>query len=121
MARLAAYDWPGNIRELQNVIERAVVLAPGSVLELDGELRPAAAPQAREPRVAPAPLAELGGGLAEALEEVERAQIAAALRRSGGVIEGPRGAAGLLRIHPNTLRSRIEKLGIRRGSPPSTV
>ena len=59
-------------------------------------------------------LPSAGAGLAETLEEVERAQIAAALQRSGGVIEGPRGAAGLLRMHPNTLRSRMEKLGIRR-------
>jgi formate hydrogenlyase transcriptional activator len=108
--RLVAYDWPGNVRELENVIERAVVLTPGTVLELDGDLlRPA--PPATAAHPAPA---EPGAGLAETLEEVERAQIAAALRRSGGVIEGPRGAAGLLRMHPNTLRSRMEKLGIRR-------
>jgi transcriptional regulator with GAF, ATPase, and Fis domain len=48
------------------------------------------------------------------LEDIERAQIRAALQRSGGVIEGPRGAAGQLKIHPNTLRSRMEKLGIPR-------
>jgi formate hydrogenlyase transcriptional activator len=108
--RLVAYDWPGNVRELENVIERAVVLTPGTVLELDGDLlRPA--PPATAAHPAPA---EPGAGLAETLEEVERAQIVAALRRSGGVIEGPRGAAGLLRMHPNTLRSRMEKLGIRR-------
>jgi formate hydrogenlyase transcriptional activator len=109
--RLVAYDWPGNVRELQNVIERAVVLTPGTVLELDGDLLGTAAPAAP---VRPSPV-EPGPGLAETLEEVERAQIAAALQRSGGVIEGPRGAAGLLRMHPNTLRSRMEKLGIRRG------
>jgi formate hydrogenlyase transcriptional activator len=113
MARLVAYDWPGNIRELQNVIERAVVLAPGPVLELEDEvLRPSSAHERLAPVAASGP--RLEGGLAETLEEVERAQITAALHRSGGVIEGPRGAAGLLRMHPNTLRSRMEKLGIRR-------
>jgi formate hydrogenlyase transcriptional activator len=115
MARLAAYDWPGNIRELQNVIERAVILTPGPVLELDDDvLRPA--PVGSE-RATPATVptgARSDIGLAEALEEIERTQIAAALQRSGGVIEGPRGAAGVLKMHPNTLRSRMEKLGIRR-------
>jgi formate hydrogenlyase transcriptional activator len=110
MDRLVAYDWPGNVRELQNVIERAVVLTPGPVLELDGDLLHPAPAASRTPAGVPAP----GVGLAETLEAVERAQITAALQRSGGVIEGPRGAAGLLRLHPNTLRSRMEKLGIRR-------
>ena len=110
MDRLIAYDWPGNVRELQNVIERAVVLTPGAVLEIDGDLLRPAPPASGVPAAAPAP----GAGLAERLEQVERAEITAALQRSGGVIEGPRGAAGLLRLHPNTLRSRMERLGIRR-------
>ncbi len=116
MARLVAYDWPGNIRELQNVIERAVVLAPGPVLELDDEVvRPTVSVRTGPPAATGAS-ARLDTGLAETLEEIERSQITAALQRSGGVIEGPRGAAGLLRMHPNTLRSRMEKLGIRRSS-----
>ena len=112
MDRLVAYGWPGNVRELQNVVERAVVLAAGSVLELDDDLLPQP-PADVAPDPAPAEAAG-GGGLAEMLEEVERAQIAAALGKSGGVIEGARGAAGLLKMHPNTLRSRMDKLGIRR-------
>jgi formate hydrogenlyase transcriptional activator len=118
MERLMAYGWPGNIRELQNVIERAVILAPGGVLELDDDVFRAApvgvdAATARD--VAPAPARRApDAGLAETLEEVERAQITAALPRSGGVVEGPRGAAGVLGMHPNTLRSRMDKLGIRR-------
>ena len=116
MARLVAYDWPGNIRELQNVIERAVVLASGAVLELDDDLlRPRLTIRGAPPVVAAAPVHPPPDvGLAETLEEIERAQIVAALQRSGGVVEGPRGAAGLLKMHPNTLRSRMEKLGIRR-------
>jgi formate hydrogenlyase transcriptional activator len=115
MTRLVGYDWPGNIRELQNVIERAVVLTPGPVLELDDDvLRPPAAARPTAPPSAVPGAVRPDAGLAETLEDIERAQIAAALKRSGGVIEGPRGAAGLLKMHPNTLRSRMEKLGIRR-------
>jgi len=114
MSRLEAYDWPGNVRELQNVIERAVELTSGTALELDDDLlRPArqrGAPAPAERPPAPGP----DRGLAEVLEEVERTQIAGALQRTGGVVEGPRGAAGLLKMHPNTLRSRMDKLGITR-------
>jgi formate hydrogenlyase transcriptional activator len=122
MSRLVAYDWPGNIRELQNVIERAVVLAPGAALELgDDLLRPTPTIPGAPPAAAAAPVdPRPDAGLAETLEEIERAQIVAALQRSGGIVEGPRGAASLLKMHPNTLRSRMEKLGIRRsGHEPS--
>jgi formate hydrogenlyase transcriptional activator len=112
MRSLTSYAWPGNVRELQNVIERAVVLAQGPLLEIDGIPLPAGSPSAPRPE---APPAEPGGeGLAEILERVERAHLLAALERTRGVVEGPRGAATLLKMHPNTLRSRLEKLGIRR-------
>ncbi len=115
--RLIAYPWPGNVRELQNVIERAVVLAQGPVLELDQDLRPVSpgggravgAPAAVPPVTVPGP-----EGLTGTLEEAERGYILSALAQSGGVIEGPRGAAAILKIHPNTLRSRMEKFGIKR-------
>jgi formate hydrogenlyase transcriptional activator len=115
MDRLVAYDWPGNVRELQNVVERAVVLARGPVLEIDAALLPCAGSE-RTDATEPAPEAP-PAGLGAALAAVERTQIIRALDRTGGVIEGPSGAAALLRIHPNTLRSRIEKLGIRRSRP----
>lgn len=115
MDRLVAYDWPGNVRELQNVVERAVVLARGPVLEIDAALLPRAGGE-RTDATEPAPEAP-SAGLSAALAAVERTQIIRALDRTGGVIEGPSGAAALLRIHPNTLRSRIEKLGIRRSRP----
>jgi len=114
MRRLMHYGWPGNVRELQNVIERAVVLAAGPVLDVDPELtasRPASPAPVAAPAVAPVEDVE---GLPAMLEAVERTRITAALEQSGGVIDGARGAARRLKMHPNTLRSRIEKLGIKR-------
>jgi transcriptional regulator with GAF, ATPase, and Fis domain len=122
MDRLVAYAWPGNVRELQNLVERAVILACGPVLTLDREvlLRPAAPPPIEtspietlavdtEPTAgSPVP------GLDTLLEDVERRHIMAALERAGWVIDGPHGAARTLAIHPNTLRSRMRKLRIRR-------
>jgi formate hydrogenlyase transcriptional activator len=127
MARLVGYAWPGNIRELQNVIERAVVLCEGPVLELDRDLLPAP-PRPRSVEDAdgtvraglpgtegPDPAATTAASF-PTLEEMERSHILTALRQTGGVIEGPKGAARILSLHPNTLRSRMEKLGIRRSS-----
>ncbi len=131
MDRLVSYPWPGNVRELQNVIERAVVLSQGSVLELDRDLLVTAAsgaspgttedpaslawPTVRGREHGRRPGISTGPGL-PTLEEVERSHILAALKQSGGVIEGPKGAARLLDLHPNTLRSRMQKLGIKRQS-----
>jgi formate hydrogenlyase transcriptional activator len=121
LERLVAYPWPGNIRELGNVIERAVVLARGPLLELDDDLVPSIASSSPAPPPAvsvPPPSGDAAdGGLDSVLEDVERRQILGALERAGGVIEGPRGAATLLRVHPNTLRSRMERLGLRRPRP----
>lgn len=117
---LMNYPWPGNIRELQNVVERAVILSPGPALLLDHELvsGPASGgegkklePRAQEPLPAPAEPSPL-----PTMQEVERSHILAALQQAGGVIEGPKGAARILNLHPNTLRHRLEKLGIKR--PP---
>src|SRR5262245_9171006 len=112
--RLVRYPWPGNIRELQNVIERAVVLCQGAVLDLDEGLLPAAGSTAT---TATKPPDEAGrpepSGLGT-LEDVERAHILATLEKTGWLIEGAKGAAKILAIHPNTLRSRMEKLAIKR-------
>ena len=110
MDRLMAYPWPGNVRELENVVERALVLSRGGVLDIGADQLPTV-PGASLPHASPssAPAASSG-----TLEEVERSHIVATLVRTGWVVEGPRGAAVLLNMHPNTLRSRIKKLGIQR-------
>jgi len=103
---LVGYDWPGNIRELQNVIERSVILSPGEVFAVDElwlltESRPAAAatvvpaptPEGREPRS-------------------EREMIEVALAESRGRVSGPSGAAAKLGIPPSTLDHRIKALNI---------
>jgi PAS domain S-box-containing protein len=102
---LAAYHWPGNIRELENVVERAVILSDGPELEIDPEVLPVAAVSFEE--AAP----DAGG---KSLVSVERGHILAVLAQVGWVIEGPTGAAKVLGLHPNTLRSRMKKLGITR-------
>jgi predicted ATPase/transcriptional regulator with GAF, ATPase, and Fis domain len=114
---LVNYPWPGNVRELQNVIERAVVLSPGPVLKLDRDLLPPATPAVS----AEATTREPGESLTPPLTlvEIERRHILAVLKQTGGVIEGSRGAARILNLHPNTLRSRMKKLGVSRTVAPS--
>jgi formate hydrogenlyase transcriptional activator len=114
MERLVAYDWPGNVRELENLMERAVVLASGPVIELGPELVPTDAPARDGVVAAVAPPVHRGGG---SLDSVQRRHIEAVLERTGWVIEGERGAARELGLHPNTLRSRLKKLGLRRPGP----
>jgi formate hydrogenlyase transcriptional activator len=124
MRQLMSYPWPGNIRELQNVIERAVILCPGKSLVLAEELRapatvPAADPDKENSAAAtvsvsqplPAENVEPGNG---SLEEVERRHIEAVLKQANWMIEGERGAAQILNLNPSTLRSRMQKLGIKR-------
>jgi formate hydrogenlyase transcriptional activator len=119
LERLSAYAWPGNVRELQNVVERAVILSRGSVLELEPDLIPGLTP-AEPPRSAErvSETAQPAGVASHApsstLEEVERAHIIAVLNQAGGVVEGQRGAAKILGMHPNTLRHRMRKLGLKR-------
>jgi formate hydrogenlyase transcriptional activator len=105
MQQLQRYPWPGNIRELQNVLERACVVAAGPIVSLGETLRASSATIPVEPGAdAPTPLLPL--------EESERAHIRRALAATGGRIHGADGAAELLGINPSTLRSRMQKLGI---------
>jgi DNA-binding NtrC family response regulator len=116
MRRLAEYPWPGNIRELENVIERAVILSAGPELNAMPDLPAAARAAIVADRSPPGPGAGNGGA---PLEEVERCHIVAVLKQSGWRIEGATGAARLLNVNPSTLRSRMKKLGIQR-SPEET-
>src|SRR5262249_51205336 len=113
MQRLVQYSWPGNVRELQNIIERAVVLTRGPVLELDANVLPPAAGASIVEHQAP----EAAASRPSTLEEVEGGHIVATLKQTGWVVDAPRGAAHILGLHPNTLRSRMEKLGIKRPRP----
>jgi formate hydrogenlyase transcriptional activator len=111
MKRLRAYAWPGNVRELQNVIERAIVLAQGGALSIGPELT-SAIPAATAPSPAAPATAEVPTG--GSLVDVERRHIEAVLIDRNWMIEGERGAAKVLNLHPNTLRGRMRKLGIKR-------
>ena len=104
--RARAYDWPGNIRELENLVERAIIMSNGGVLDAV-ELFSPASPSEKAPSVA--------AGDAT-LEEMERAHIRRVLERTRWVIEGERGAARILGLNPSTLRGRLRKLGIRKTS-----
>jgi transcriptional regulator with GAF, ATPase, and Fis domain len=122
MQRLQEYPWPGNIRELENVLERAVILTTGPTLDIAPDLipTPAAAPAAGPPdpeedRVI-AVARQTSGRPQPTLEAVERDYILAVLRQTNWVITGPRGAATALGLNPSTLRNRIKKLGITRSS-----
>jgi formate hydrogenlyase transcriptional activator len=118
MENLVNYPWPGNIRELQNVIERAVVLSAEPTLRLDRDLMPVPAyTKGMEAQDTDAPerrQADLESReLLLTLDEVDRNHILAALQHTGGVVDGPKGAAKILKLHPNTLRHRMNKLGIK--------
>ncbi len=108
---LAARDWPGNIRELESFVQRALIVGDGPVLDL-GEI-PTTSPD--QPEQAPA-----GQGW-QRLEDVERAHVLRVLEETGWAVEGEQGAARRLDLAPSTLRSRMKKLGIRRKSHQSAA
>jgi len=103
MAALCRGSWPGNIRELEHVIERAVILSQGPDLRVDlHDVEP-------QPRKAPA-----RSGTGTTLKEINRTTILEALRAANGVVAGPDGAAARLGMKRTTLHSMMRKLGIRR-------
>jgi formate hydrogenlyase transcriptional activator len=117
MTTLVKYPWPGNIRELQNVIERAVILTKGSILNIPSDdlrvssanslaLGAAAVNQSASPK-------EGARNMRAVLDDSERQQIVAALEQTNWTVAGPNGAAARLGIKRSTLQSRMQKLGIR--------
>jgi len=102
MAELCRYSWPGNIRELQNLIERSVIMTPGDVLQIQlNDL------QQSNP---------ISSTMAGTLEDVERQRILEALREAGAVIGGRHGAAVRLGLKRTTLLSKMQRLGIARNT-----
>lgn len=111
---LQGYDWPGNIRQLQNTVERAAILTPAGPLRFDlpgeGTNAPVVAPSSAEEEV-----------LTDAeMKRRERENIIAALRLAGGKVSGPGGAAEILGLNPGTLASRITAMRIEKPRPTST-
>jgi formate hydrogenlyase transcriptional activator len=114
MDALSRYHWPGNIRELQNVIERAVIISTGPALKIDvSDLKFS---KADPPTEKPATAKSANGALHNVLEETERQQILKALKECKWVVAGPNGAAAHLSMKRSTLQLRMQKLGIARGS-----
>src|SRR5262249_4029068 len=101
MGRLMRYDWPGNVRELVSVIERAAILTRGPVVHVEDSL---------DLRLR----AGADGPVLGTLEDLERAHIIRVLEETNWMIDGTRGAALILGRHPNTLRTRMQKMVIRR-------
>ncbi len=103
MDALMAYDWPGNIRELENIIERAMILSDGNTLE-HGDWIPAEK------------VVSNGNGSVSKtkLEDVERDHIIEVLKKTGWKVSGEKGAAKILGLNPTTLEARMKKMGIKR-------
>ncbi|WP_197486043.1 sigma 54-interacting transcriptional regulator, partial [Oleiphilus sp. HI0061] len=100
LQQLCDYDWPGNIRELQNVIERAAIVCTPPILDV------APIPSAPKKR------RNSHAAVLVTLKEAEANHIKEALRQTGGMIAGKQGAAELLDLPPSTLRSKMKKLGV---------
>jgi transcriptional regulator with GAF, ATPase, and Fis domain len=111
MATLSNYSWPGNVRELRNVIERATIITRGPKFMLADRLEDST-PESEYHEIDTGEL--LGDGDSDTLAQSEYNLILRTLKKVHWRIEGPSGAAELLRVHPSTLRSRMKKLGITR-------
>jgi len=99
MHEMLAYDWPGNVRELENFLARAIVLCHEEILDM---------------RISVAEAGPVPAVDSQSLESIERRHIESVLASTGWVLEGPKGAAAILRVNPSTLRSRMRRMGIRR-------
>ena len=107
MEQLVDYDWPGNIRELQNVLERALILCKGAPLTFPNLMPPK---KSEGLNIDDSTFFEKGHFLS--MEEMMTKHIYQSLKLSQGQIGGPGGAAELLKMHPSTLRARMKKLNI---------
>lgn len=101
--RLTGYDWPGNVREMENLVERALIVSPTAPIEFDS----LGAPQSRKENVG---IPEKQGRLPK-YDDVIKSYIRQALSASNGKVHGPGGAAELMGLNPSTLRSKMKKLG----------
>ncbi len=106
MKQLQSYRWPGNIRELENVLERAIILADSDLIEV--------APDMLSGRTELTSKPELSDDVS--FEAVTRHHLLTVLEQTNWVIEGANGAAQILNLHPSTLRYRMKKLGLAKGS-----
>jgi len=104
LRKMMAYDWPGNIRELEHLIERHILLAKTSVIE---DVSLPAFVEKDQPVAAPV-------GTIKTIEENERDHILAVLKKCNGKIWGLGGAAEILNLPPSTLKSKMKKLGIKK-------
>jgi transcriptional regulator with GAF, ATPase, and Fis domain len=120
---LERYDWPGNARELQNVVERAVILAQEGQLVFDLRQGPPAPPWPQDERAGASGQPDPRTLTFDDLKRLEREMILHALRHAGWKIYGPGGAAEQLGLPPTTLASKVKKLGLKRhtsGDPGSS-
>lgn len=115
VAKLQGYDWPGNIRELRNVIERAIIIACGKSLEFDLPMKLVAAPHSAPPLFGVHKPAEPEFLTEPEIQRRERENLHIVLNKTGWKIKGADGAAELLGVKPTTLISRIKKMGLKRG------
>ena len=111
MSTLVRYDWPGNIRELQNVIERAVIVSTGPVLKVPLDDLKTRVPSVEFLNGGSA--FEDAGKMRGVLEDAERKQILAALKQTNWIVAGPKGAAAWLGMKRSTLQAHMQRLGIR--------
>jgi formate hydrogenlyase transcriptional activator len=129
MEAFSTYDWPGNVRELQNMVERAMIRSDNGVLP--NPLAKSEASVSSAPKLRPDLLSaeesdrRMEAAITESqstdsLETIQRQHILRVLERTGWVISGPNGAGVILKLHPNTLRSLMGRLGIRPNAIPRT-
>lgn len=114
MRILSSYHWPGNIRELQNVIERAVILCQGSELQVDSVLRESMSRRSDEQLRAAANDPDGTVFSKDEIDRLERRNILAALEKTSWKIYGPGGAAEMLGVKPTTLAARVTRMGLKR-------